>query len=191
MKKTEDVKIIELLFKRDEEALTQLESKYKNLYKSILTRILSDGEDISECENDVLLALWESIPPNRPKNLSAYISKIARNISINKFKYNNCSKRSSGYTAALDELYECIPDKSSQNSLDAVEDQNRVKKIISEFLKNLDDESRILFIRRYFYLETVSELSKRFNISENKISVKLFRARKKLHTFLEKGGISL
>lgn len=84
-----------------------------------------------------------------------------------------------------------FPIKVPKILMDAVEDQNRIKKIISEFLKKLDDESRILFIRRYFYLETVSELSKRFNISENKISVKLFRARKKLHTFLEKGGISL
>lgn len=191
MKTTEDIKIIELLFERDQEALAHVEAKYKNLYKSILTRILSDSEDISECENDVLLAVWDSIPPNRPNNLSAYISKIARNISINKFKYNNRSKRSDGYTAALDELYECIPDKSPQNSIDVMEEQSRIKKILSEFFEKLDKESRVLFIRRYFYLETVTELSKRYNITENKISVKLFRARKKLHKILGKEDIEL
>lgn len=191
MKTTEDIKIIELLFERNEQGITQIAEKYKHLYKSILVKILNNGEDISECENDVLLAIWNSIPPNRPNNLSAYISKIARNISINKFKYNNRSKRASGYTAALDELCECIPDKNSRISFDSIEEQNQIKRLISDFLIKLDDESRILFVRRYFYLESVAELSKRYGISENKISVKLFRTRKKLQIFLEKGGVIL
>lgn len=191
MNKTEDFKIIDLLFERDEKALDQISGKYKSLYKSILLKILNDSEDISECENDVLLAVWNSIPPNRPNNLSAYICKIARNISINKLKYNTRQKRSAGYKLVLEDLSECIPDNSGDGSIEKISENKEIGKVISSFLRTLDIESRILFVRRYFYLETVAELSKRYGYSENKISVKLFRARTKLYKYLEKEGIEI
>lgn len=191
MKKIEDINIIDLLFERDESGLNQITIKYKNLYKGILTAILSDGEDISECENDLLLALWNSIPPNRPDNLSAYICKIARNISVNKLKYNKRLKRSHGYTLVLEELSECIPDKASNTSFEKADENKEISKAISSFLRTLNAETRILFVRRYFYLESISELSERYGISENKISVKLFRARAKLRKYLEKEGIDI
>ncbi|MBE6760698.1 MAG: sigma-70 family RNA polymerase sigma factor [Ruminococcaceae bacterium] len=191
MKKTEDAKIIDLLFKRDEAGLNQISNKYKNLYRTILTNLLNSKEDISECENDVLLAIWNSIPPNRPTNLSAYVCKIARNISINKFKYNARIKRSTPYVAVIDELSECIPDNSPDNRLGEKLEQEEFKNVISAFLRSLNTETRILFIRRYFCMETVSQLSERYGISENKISVKLFRARIKLHKYLEKEGIEI
>lgn len=189
MNTTEDIKIIDLLFQRNESGLSQIEAKYKNLYKSILAKLLSNGEDVEECENDVLLAVWNSIPPNRPENLSAYICKIARNVSINKFKYNTRTKRSKGYITALEELSECIPDKAAEGSFDKKAEQKEISEAISDFLRGMDAETRILFIRRYFYLESVTELSKRYGISENRISVKLFRTRAKLHKYLEKEGI--
>ena len=186
MNTTEDIKIIDLLFERNESGLSLIEAKYKNLYKSILAKLLSNGEDVEECENDVLLAVWNSIPPNRPENLSAYICKIARNVSINKFKYNTRTKRSKGYITALEELSECIPDKAAEGSFDKKAEQKEISEAISDFLRGMDAETRILFIRRYFYLESVTELSKRYGISENRISVKLFRTRAKLHKYLEK-----
>lgn len=189
MNTTEDIKIIDLLFERNESGLSQIEAKYKNLYKSKLAKLLSNGEDVEECENDVLLAVWNSIPPNRPENLSAYICKIARNVSINKFKYNTRTKRSKGYITALEELSECIPDKAAEGSFDKKAEQKEISEAISDFLRGMDAETRILFIRRYFYLESVTELSKRYGISENRISVKLFRTRAKLHKYLEKEGI--
>lgn len=189
MNTTEDIKIIDLLFERNESGLSQIEAKYKNLYKSILAKLLSNGEDVEECENDVLLAVWNSIPPNRPENLSAYICKIARNVSINKFKYNTRTKRSKGYITAIEELSECIPDKAAEGSFDKKAEQKEISEAISDFLRGMDAETRILFIRRYFYLESVTELSKRYGISENRISVKLFRTRAKLHKYLEKEGI--
>ena len=189
MNTTEDIKIIDLLFQRNESGLSQIEAKYKNLYKSILAKLLSNGEDVEECENDVLLAVWNSIPPNRPENLSAYICKIARNVSINKFKYNTRTKRSKGYITAIEELSECIPDKAAEGSFDKKAEQKEISEAISDFLRGMDAETRILFIRRYFYLESVTELSKRYGISENRISVKLFRTRAKLHKYLEKEGI--
>ena len=189
MNTTEDIKIIDLLFERNDSGLSQIEAKYKNLYKSILAKLLSNGEDVEECENDVLLAVWNSIPPNRPENLSAYICKIARNVSIYKFKYITRTKRSKGYITALEELSECIPDKAAEGSFDKKAEQKEISEAISDFLRGMDAETRILFIRRYFYLESVTELSKRYGISENRISVKLFRTRAKLHKYLEKEGI--
>lgn len=186
-----DVKIIELLFDRDEYGLTQISDRYKHLYISILRQLLNDEQDILECENDILLAVWNSIPPNRPDNLCAYVCKLARNISINKFKYNSREKRAAGYAVILDELSECIPDKSPACNSETAVENKEITDALLRFVKQLDAQTRILFIRRYFYLESVSSLSERYKIAENKISVKLFRARKKLHTFLKKEELVL
>lgn len=187
----EDINIIKSLFERDEKVLERISDRYKDLYRNILKQILSNDEDICECENDVLLAVWNSIPPNRPNNFSAYICKLARNISINKFKYNTRAKRGAQYTVFIEELSECIPDKSPRNNYNIIAEQKEINEILSNFVNNLDAENRILFIRRYFYLESVSSLAERYGISENKISVKLFRVRSKLHKLLEQEGIVL
>lgn len=190
MNKQDDI-IINLLFDRDETVLEQISVRYRGLYKKILKQMLSNEEDICECENDVLLAVWNSIPPNRPNNFSAYICKLARNISINRFKYNTRAKRGIGYTLVIEELYECIPDHSSKNNYNKIAEQKEIGEIISSFVRSLDAETRVLFIRRYFYLESVSSLAKRYEMSENRISVKLFRARNKLCDILRKEGIAL
>lgn len=188
--KQDDI-IINLLFDRDETVLEQISVRYKGLYKKILKQMLSNEEDICECENDVLLAVWNSIPPNRPSNFSAYICKLARNISINRFKYNTRAKRGTGYTLVIEELCECVPDQSPRNNYNKLAEQKEIGEIISRFVRILDAETRVLFIRRYFYLESVSSLAKRYEMSENRISVKLFRARNKLCDILRKEGIAL
>lgn len=182
--------IVALLFERNEEVLEQISVQYGCLYKGILRQILNNPEDISECENDVLLAVWNSIPPNRPNNFSAYICKLARNVSVNRFKYNNRAKRSSGYTLVVEELCECIPDNSTEKEYNKVE-REEINEIISNFVRELDAETRVLFVRRYFYLESVASLAERFEIPENRISVKLFRARNKLQDVFRKEGIAL
>lgn len=176
--------IIDRLLERDEAVLDELTQHYSKLYKGILREILHDESDVEECANDLLLAVWNSIPPNRPNSLPAYICKIARNIGINRYKYNNRQKRSSGYTVMLSELDGCITDRMSL--LRQSEDDESIRLAISDFLRGLDAETRILFVRRYIYLESVTSLSERFEISENHVSVKLFRARKKLKKLLEK-----
>lgn len=185
----EDVKIIEMLFDRQENVLELISSKFKNLYKSVIEQILDDKEDVLECENDLLLAVWNSIPPNRPNSLAAYICKLARNISINRYKYNKRAKRDSGYTIVLDELSECIPNKISKSEYEDITEQKEIKNVLNNFVKGLDVETRVIFIRRYFYLESVSNIAKRYKISENSVAVKLYRARKKLHKLLAEEGI--
>lgn len=186
---TRDEQIIDALFERDENILEQISNKYKKLYISVLRQILGSEEDVVECENDVLLAVWNSIPPNKPDNLAAYISKLARNISINRFKYNTRQKRGVGYTVVLHELSECIPDSSSGNDYTEYLKDKELEQILTDFVKSLDDETRVLFVRRYFYLESVGSLAKRYGFTENKVSVKLYRARNKLHKILQKEAI--
>ncbi|MBQ7105900.1 MAG: sigma-70 family RNA polymerase sigma factor [Clostridia bacterium] len=190
MQANKQEEIVGLLFDRDETVLAQISVQYSGLYKKILKQILSNDEDICECENDVLLAVWNSIPPNRPNNFAAYVCKLARNISINRFKYNNRAKRSSGYTLVVEELCECIPDNSTEKEYNKVE-REEINEIISNFVRELDAETRVLFVRRYFYLESVTSLAERFEIPENRISVKLFRARNKLQDVFRKEGIAL
>lgn len=185
----DDKRIIELLFERRQAALDEVSDKYSRLYKGIIREILSDECDIDECANDVLLALWNTIPPNRPNSLSAYICRIARNIGINRLKYNTRQKRSSGYVLTLSELNDCLPEEALAD--DSGDINGIIRPLLSDFLRELDPETEILFVRRYIYLESVANLAKRFEMDENRISVKLYRARKKLKKILEKEGIKI
>lgn len=184
----DDKLIVSLFFERDERALSEVKTKYSRLYRSMLREALNDESDIEECENDVLVALWNSIPPNAPDDLASFICKIARRIGINRYKYNTREKRGGGYTVMLSELEDTIPDRTPEANI-GFEDGEAVKKIISEFLASLDKETRVLFVRRYFYMESVGSLAERFEMKENAISVRLSRARKKLKQMLMKEGI--
>lgn len=183
----DDGKIIDLLFERAENALEEVARKYSRLYGGILGEVLDDNGDREECANEVLLAVWDSIPPNRPESFPAYLCKIARRIGINRLKYNTRQKRNTSHIASLSELSECIPDRMSL--LFADEKSEGIRAVLSEFVRGLDPETRVLFVRRYVYLETAASLAERFAMSENHVSVKLFRARKKLKKRLEKEDI--
>lgn len=185
----DDNRIIELLFERAETVLDDISNKYSRLYKGIIREVLSDECDIEECENDVLLAVWNSIPPNRPSSLYSYICKIARRIGINRLKYNTRQKRNSGYTVMLSELDDCLP--SEEMIDDSGGHDGIIRSVLDTFIRDLDPETEILFVRRYMYLESVAELAERFELDENRISVKLYRARKKLKKVLEKENIKL
>ena len=185
----EDRRIIELLLKRSETALDEISLKYSPLISSILGGLLYDNSDVEECQNDVLLAIWNSIPPNDPKNLCAYITKLAHRIGVDKLRYNTRSKRDHKNVIQFSDLEECLGeiDLESENS----QHSNEISKILSDFIKSLDPESEILFVRRYVFLESVTSLAKRFELDENLVSVKLYRARKKLTKLLEKEGLYL
>lgn len=184
----DDQKILDLFWERDESALAEVDVRYARLYKGLLRRVLSDEQDVQECANDVLLALWNSIPPNRPQYLGAYICKIARRLGIDRLRYNTRLKRNPEYQVLLSELEDCLPDPSS---LQEESQSEALRSVLSEFVRGLEPPTQIFFVRRYMYLETVAELAARFEKSENYISVRLYRARKKLKGILEKEGISL
>ena len=185
----DDRQIVDMLFARSECALKEVSDKYGALCSSVMRRVLDNFSDIEECSNDVLLAVWNSIPPKRPENLGAYLCILSRNAAINRLKYNNREKRNEGLTLMLSELDESL--ESVDDDMNAVFERERFRKIINDFLKSLDGQTRVLFIRRYIFFESSSELSQRFDVTENFINVKLHRARKKLKTILEKEDLRI
>ncbi len=184
----EDKQIIDLLFARDEQGLVCTEEKYDPLYRSILRQALSDPLDIDEGANDVLLGIWNSIPPNFPDHFPSYICRIARRIGINRFKYNTRQKRNTECDVLLSELEGCIP---APDRVEAQQEAKELRQVLNMFLRDLDPRTRVLFIRRYYHLESVKGLADRFDVSASFVSVRLHRARAALRALLEKEGIVL
>ena len=182
----EDKKIVELFFERDESALLQTSAKYGAYCSKIALNILGDPEDAGECMNDTLLRTWNSIPPNKPENLKAYLGKIARNLAIDRYDNMSAEKRGGGqYALALEEMSECIADEMSSA------DNTELSSIIDSFLEKQDKDKRIIFVKRYFYMDPVKEIAKAMSISESKVKTTLFRLRNSLKEELKKEGITI
>ena len=184
----EDKAIISRLFERQEDALQEISLSYGRLYTSVFRGILSDESDIEECKDDLLLSVWNSIPPNAPQRLSPYLCALAKRIAIDRLRHNTRKKRNPGFTVLLSELEDCIPDEEPSSEDDP---GDVIRDALNRFLRGLDKENRVLFLRRYVYSESVSDLSARFGIKENSINKKLSRTRQKLKEFLTKEGIRL
>ena len=181
----EDAKIIDLFFLRSETAVTELDQKYGIACKQLAFHILNNREDAEECVNDAYLAVWNTIPPNRPALLRAYLCRIVRNLSIKKYRANTAEKRNSFYDRSLEELAECIPaHETVENQWDAKE----LGKQLVAFLGTLDQKNRILFLRRYWFSEPLAELAADFHITEHNAAVRLSRIRAKLRNYLSKEG---
>lgn len=193
----ESLKIIEMLLKRDEKAISELEIHYGNYCKTIAKNILSDDEDVKECLNDTLLNTWNSIPPNKPDNLLTYVGKIMRNNAINKLKYNTAEKRGSGeYTVVLDEVSEIISSDNnagnkSYSPVENVVEKKELVRIINEFLSMLSRETRVIFVKRYWYFSSIKEIANEMGVTESKVKMTLKRTQEKLKDYLQKEGIKL
>ena len=185
----EDTKIIDLFWARQETAIVETDRKYGNYCRSIAMHILSNQEDTEECVNDTWMKAWECMPPQRPDILSAFLGKITRNLSISRYRMTHAKKRGSGeMDLLLNELEECLP--SAQSVEQEVESRETVQ-AINQFLYGIERESRNIFVRRYFYADSVKEIAERFGISESKVKSQLFRMRNRLKEHLEKEGIVL
>ncbi len=182
-----DTDIIDLYFKRDESAIIATKDKYHHKLSGLAFKITRNKEDCEECINDTYLKAWNTIPPHKPKFFFAYISKICRFICFGKLDYNNAKKRQGETIALTDELLECIPSYLSDISIES----QFLKEILENFLDDLSKENRLLFMRRYWFFESISEIAIRYNISESKVKTSLFRTRNKLKIQLEKEGINL
>ena len=175
--------IIDLFWQRNELAIKETVIKYENYCLRIAMNILNNRCDAEEIVSDTYLQIWNSIPPTRPNNLSAYIGKIARNLSINKYNARITQKRiGSEYTLSLEELSECISDKVTDTSYDDL----ALSQCINEFLRKQKKEHRIIFVLRYFYYDCIDDIAKNFNVSVSKVKSVLFRMRNKLQKYLEK-----
>ena len=181
----EDSKIIELFFARSEQAISELASKYGKLCLKIAKNILSNTSDAEECVNDTYLGAWNSIPPAKPDPLQAYICRIVRNISIMKYHSNTAAKRNSFYSSALDELELCL---TSPVSVEDSVSANELAGLLDSFLDTLTGTERIMFVWRYWYADSISDIAENFNIRAGTAAVRLSRIRKKLRKYLEKEG---
>ena len=180
-----DLQIIELYLARNEQAIKETEMKYGRLCFSISNNILNNVQDSKECVNDTYLALWNKIPPEQPKSFMAFVAKIARNTALKKVEYNTADKRNSQMTMSLDEIQDIALDENIKDNISAEE----LGKLINKFLKAEKTAARNVFIRRYFYFDSVTDIAERYSFSESKVKSMLFQSRKRLKKFLHQEGI--
>ena len=181
----EDQAIIALFRSRSEQAITELSNKYGQLCGRVANNILHNFLDAEECVNDTWLGVWDSVPPQQPDPLVTYVCGITRNLALKKYHASTAQKRNSTYDVALDELESCLslPD-TAETELSARE----LAELLNRFLGKLDQESRVIFLRRYWYADSISAIAFRLHMRENQVSVRLHRIRKKLREELRKEG---
>lgn len=185
----EDSKIIDLYFNRTESAISETSLKYGNYLECISWNILSNSEDAAECVNDTYLHAWNAIPPNRPSAFRVWLGTITRNLSFDRYKKLRAQKRDcSRAELLLSELSECIP---APVNIEKVMEDQEIAQLISGFLQRLKQENRIIFLRRYWFGDSIAQISQRFYISESKVKSSLFRTRKLLRRYLEKEGVNI
>lgn len=177
-----DKEIVQLFFDRDERAVSEASTKYDRYCRTVAGNILVSKEDIDECVNDAFLNAWNSIPPNKPENLATYLGKLARNLSFNRYNAEHTQKRGSGeIPLILDELEELV---SGKENLEGEIIQNELIEEINTFLKKLPSDKRFIFVRRYWYSDSIEMIAKKLGRSVNSISVSLNRIRKDLKGYL-------
>ena len=180
----EDDRIVDLYWQRNERAIAETAAKYGAYLRSISRQILSNAEDAEECVNDTYNDAWQSMPPHRPSILSTFLGKITRRISIDLWRKYSAEKRGGGQTAhALDELEECV---SGTGDVEAEVERLELQKKLNDFLLALPRTDRQVFMCRYWYLDSVSDIAKQFACSESKIKSMLYRTRNRLRAMLEK-----
>ena len=185
----DDQKIIELYWTRSEDALLATEEKYGKYCYSIAYRILNDHEDAMECVNDTYLRAWNSMPPERPDSLTAFLGKITRNLSLNRYKQDRAKRRGGAEAElAFEELEMCIA--AGQDPAEVLELQD-LTGLINSFLFDQPEQNRNIFLRRYWMLSSVKEIADFYGESESKIKSVLFRMRKKLGKLLQNEGFEL
>ncbi len=185
----EDEKIIELYMTRSENAIRETDIKYGRSLRSISFGILGSKEDSEECVNDTYMRTWSSIPPANPPVFFAYIARIARNISVSRFRSLSAEKRGgTQYKLSLDELGECV---AGGDSVEGTALSSEVTKSVNRFLLTLSADTRRMFVCRYFFSDSISDISKNFGASEAKVKSALYRAREGLREFLLKEGVDV
>lgn len=184
----EDREIIDLFFKRDEEGILRLEEQYKAYCGKIASQILSQREDVEEVLNDTWLSAWNAIPPERPSFLKAYCAKITRNAAINRVKMLGAKKRAcDSFTESIEELADNVS-LSTNNVEEHIAEEDLVQ-AINTFLRALKKETRIFFVRRYFYHDDIKEIAERYGVTESKVKVSLHRTRNELKKKLQDEGL--
>ena len=184
----EDTKIIDLYFARNETAITETDQKYGAYCRSIAWNILKNHEDSEECVSDTWLRAWNAMPPQRPRVLRQFLAKITRNLSLDRFQAGHAQKRGSGEVPlALEELKECVG--SGDPATDA--ERKLLEELIGQFLQQLSQRDRGVFLRRYFYMESHKDIAARYGMKETNVRLCLSRTRQRLREYLRKEDFPL
>ncbi|MBE6724243.1 MAG: sigma-70 family RNA polymerase sigma factor [Ruminococcaceae bacterium] len=182
----EDHQIVDLYWQRNENAIAETAAKYGNYLYGISNHILQNAEDAEECVNDTYNDAWQSMPPHRPSILSTFLGKITRRISIDLWRKHSAEKRGGGVIPlALDELEECV---SGTGDVEGEVERLELQKMLNDFLLALPQTERVVFMRRYWYMDSVSDIAGRFACSESKVKSMLYRTRNRLRAMHEKEG---
>lgn len=181
----EDEKIIALFWARNEQAVKETDTAYGGKLYSLSNRILNNREDAEESVSDTYWETWNAIPPRKPTYFYAFLAAICRHLSLDRLDWRMAAKRNAEVVALTQEMESCIPDRRQEAQLD----RRELRQLLETFLEGLSKESRLIFLRRYLYVDTVAEIAQRYDISESKVKTQLHRTRKKLLAALEQEGI--
>ncbi|MBR5973582.1 MAG: sigma-70 family RNA polymerase sigma factor [Clostridiales bacterium] len=176
-----DTNIIDLYFRRDEDAISETIKSYNGRLLRFASRFLSDKRDAEECVNDAYVRAWNTIPPTRPDNLFAYLAALCRNSALDVIKKNTAQKRSAQLVELTSEMNECIPDQSL-----ADDRSDEIAEYINEYLGILPREKRVVFVGRYWYNESISDISKKTGFSQSKVKTMLHRMREDLREYIDR-----
>ncbi len=183
----EDEKILDLYFARDERAIRETEARYDGKLNALALRIVAIREDAQECVNDTYLTAWQTIPPQRPEYFFAYLAKICRNFCLGRLDWLGAAKRKANVVTLTRELELCIPDSRQERHLEG----KVLGEVLNRFLGGLSRDSRMIFLRRYWFADSVADIAQRYGMSQSKVKTSLHRTRNKLEAFLEKEGVAL
>lgn len=183
----EDNEIIALYMERNTDAILNTNDKYGSRLGNLAENILNSKEDAAECVNDTLFNAWNSIPPDRPQYLFAYLAKICRNLALNRLDWNNAKKRKAVIVELTNEMESCITDMRHNES----ETSEELGKLLNKFIKSLPEEKKHIFLRRYWYADSCRDIAVYCGCSESKVKVTLHRIRNELRKFLKREGIDI
>ena len=182
----DDKDIVALYLQKDEAAIRESEAKYGRYLHTVAYNVLYDHEDAGECVNDTYMGAWKSIPPKVPSSLRAFLSRITRNLAINRYHAATAEKRSGRVDEVAEEFFECVPSGGM-----SVEDEVILRTVINGFLASLAPQMRILFMQRYYYMCSVKQIAKLNCMSESNVKVTLMRQRENFRKYLEKEGYTV
>lgn len=181
----DDSKIVELLFARNEDGIKHIDDTYGRRLFALADNIVRNDQDAEESVSDTYTKVWDTIPPKKPMHLFAYLAKICRNFALKKLDWKQAAKRNAEVVSLTQEMETCIPDTSRDAEVEARE----LGRILDAFLRTLSEENLLVFMRRYWYVDTIAEIAARYGISESAVNMRLNRTRAKLSAYLKKEGI--
>ena len=182
----EDSRIIELYWQREEQAIEETKLAYGGKLYPLSERILRNPQDAEENVNDTYFRAWQTIPPETPRYFLAFLQRICRNLAFDRLDWRQAEKRNGHLVALTAELEQCIPDTRQELGMESWE----IRGLLETFLRQIPKQSRILFLRRYLYGDSISEIAQRYGLGESKVKMHLLRTRKRLYTFLEQEGMA-